>query len=81
MRLTPEQFNKEVCDLRKAWGFKDFWADQNKIDAAFHALSVCYFNTRPDEKSSQEDLAIIYAAHVREFNMRADMLGKTINVR
>lgn len=71
--ITIEQFNKEVCNFRSAFGTKQFWSKENedKRELAVKAIGVCYFRTETKNEEETKQIATTYQAVMDEYTRRS----------
>ncbi len=68
---TPQEFYREICELREWFGKRQFWQlKPEQREGAIRAITLAYLNTSPDDAHSQDDLFTALDATLLEYQRR-----------
>jgi len=72
---TLEYFNSQVCEFRKLFGQKDFWAKpEAHRDLAVKALTFVYLNVKTKNADETEQLKSVFKNTMDEYDRRGTMI-------
>lgn len=77
-RFTPQEFDQQICEFRKMFGDKSFWAlPDAKREKACEALAFCYMHMHLDTpKEEINRCAMTLETTITEYERRKFMLIK-----